>query len=190
MMSLPRWLSRMLALALLAAVIAIPVLTVVVPLREDYAATTARIAENRLALDRYRRIALRLPRQRVELAALRERQAKQDGFLAGDNETLIGAELQNRVKTVVETAQGELRSTQVLPPRDDGGYRQIPVRVEMTGDLPVVQAILYRLEAATPVLFLDDVELRGHPMDRRDGSDEDPPLDLSFEVYGYVRAQH
>ena len=188
-MPLPRWLSRALALMLLAAGIIIPVLAVVMPVSDDYAATTMRIAEARLALGRYRQIAQGLPQQRATLAALEQQPGRKDGFLAGSNDTLIAAELQNRVKTVVEAAQAELRSTQVLPPRDVGSFRQIPIRAEMTGELTAVQAIIYQLEATSPMLFLDDVVLRIHPTDRRDGSDDAPPLDVSFEVYGYVRAQ-
>jgi general secretion pathway protein M len=189
MMPLHHWLSRALALMLLAAGIGIPVIAVVVPVSNDYAATKTRIADAALALGRYRQIGERLPRQRAALAALEQQPGRQVGFLPGSNETLIGAELQNRVKTIVEAAQGQLRSTQVLPPREDGGFREIPVRVEMTAELPAAQAILYQIEAASPLLFLDNVDLRAHPADRRDGSDDDPPLDVSFEVYGYVRAQ-
>lgn len=188
MMRLPRWLGRALALLLLAGGIVLPVLALVVPVRNDYAATRDRVAADALALGRYRLLAGRVPQQRAALAALEQRQGRQEGFLTGGNDTLIGAELQNRVKTIVEAAQGQLRSTQVLPARDDGGYRQIPVRVDMTGGMPAVQAILYQIEATSPMLFLDNVDFRAHPADRRDGSDDDPPLDVSFEVYGYVRA--
>jgi general secretion pathway protein M len=189
MSHLPRRLSQALALVLLAALVVIPLLAIVLPLSGDYAATAARSAQARLALGRYGRVAARLPQQRAILAELERRRGRQDGFLVGANDTLVGAALQNRIKTAVEAAHGELRSTQILPPRDDSDFRQISVRVEMTAELPAVQAILYQLEGSSPTLFLDNVDLRAHPMDRRDGSDDDPPLDASFEVYGYVRAQ-
>ncbi|HUB96168.1 MAG TPA: type II secretion system protein GspM [Stellaceae bacterium] len=189
MTTLPRRLNRAMAILLLAGAIALPVVAVMVPLGADYAATRARIAQTSLALGRYRQAAERLPQQRTALTALEQREDHADGFLAGGNETLIGAELQNRIKTVVEAARGELRSTQVLPPRDEDGFRQIAVRAEMTGDLASVQAILYRLETASPTLFLDNIDLRVHPTDHRDGSDDVPPLDANFTVYGYVRAR-
>ncbi len=188
-MALPRWLRRVLALLLPAAAITVPVLAAVVPLSDDYAAAKIHIAEDKLALDRYQRTAQILPQQRATLAALEQQSGRKDGFLAGGNETLIAAELQNRVKTVVEAAQAELHSTQVLPPRSVDGFHRIGIRAEMTGELSAVQAIIYRLEATSPTLFLDNVVLRIHPTDRRDGSDDAPPLDVSFEVYGFGRAQ-
>lgn len=189
MMPLPRWLSRVLALMLPAAAITVPVLAVVMPISDDYAAAKMHIAEDKLALDRYRRTAQILPQQRAMLAALEQQPGRKDGFLAGSNETLIAAELQNRVKTVVEAAQAELHSTQVLPPQNVDGFHRIGIRAEMTGELTAVQAVIYRLEATSPTLFLDNVVLRIHPTDRRDGSDDAPPLDVSFEVYGFGREQ-
>jgi general secretion pathway protein M len=189
MTPLPRWLSRTLAIAILTVGFAGPVVAVVMPLTNDYDTTRARIAEAARSLAHYRQIAERLPERRVRLAALLQRSKQQSGFLANRSETLIGAELQSRVKRLVEAANGELRSSQVLPARDQDGYRQVSVRVEMVAELPAAQSVLYQIEAsAAPVLFLDEVNLRAHPMDRRDGSDIDPPVDVSFRVYGYLHS--
>lgn len=189
MTPLPSWLSRALALALLAGALAAPVLGVVLPLGEEYGDAKARVAQDAMTLERYQRIAARLSQQRATLATLAARRDRQDGFLSGGNDSLIGARLQDRIKTAAEAARAELRTTQLLPPRADGDFRAIALRVEMTGALPALQNILYDIETSTPTLFVDNIDLRAHPMDRRDGSDDDPPLDASFEVYGYVRAE-
>src|ERR1700679_2178193 len=160
MTALPPWLSRALAVMLLLACGGVAVLGVVLPLADHYADTKGRIAQATVQLARYQHFVERLPQQRETLAALDKRQGSNDGFLAGANDTLIGAELQNRVKSTVEAAQGALKSTQALPPRDEGDFRRIAVRGDMTADISAAQMILYQLETTSPMLFLDNVDIR------------------------------
>ena len=122
---------------------------------------------------------------------MRQPQAASEGFLQGTNEALVAAQIQNRVKALSEAARGELKSTQVLPAQDEGKYRRITIRVQLTLDLPAAQSLIYGVETASPLLFLDNLDMRAHIAERRrdrsaPGSD-DGMLDLRFDVYGYVR---
>ncbi len=189
MRTLPPAATRVLAVLILLGAIGLVHLAALQPLLDDYQATRRSIADDAAALARFRRVAAELPRRRAELAALRRRQAASEGFLQGTNEALVAAQIQNRLKALVEAAQGELKSTQVLPVQEEGKYRRIALRVQMTLDTAAAQRVLYGIETASPLLFVDNVDLRAHVGgDRhRERANPDPPLDVRFDVYGYMR---
>src|SRR5262249_54071748 len=147
------------------------------------------IEQQQAALKRYARLAAELKPREAELARLRQRQATADGFLQSANETLAGAEIQNRIKTLAEAAKGDLKSTQILPPQEEGKFRRVSVRAQMSLNLAAAQRIFHGLETASPLLFLDNVDLRARSDRRRDeAAVADPVLDIRFDVYGYMRA--
>jgi general secretion pathway protein M len=180
-------LSRALALAILVGLAAGAYGFVAAPLLEDYSESLDAIAQRGLELERYRRAAAELPQRQAELAALRQRRAAGAGFLAGGNEAVVAAGLQNRLRGIVGASGGELKSTQVLPPEDEAGARRIAVRGELTGTLAAVQRMVYALESGTPLLFVDNLSIHVDLAEESyRGQGLDPILDVRLDVYGYL----
>jgi len=186
---LPPWASRALAVLLLFAGAGLVYLVTISPLLADYAGTQQSIAQMQTAIEHYRRVAAELPARRAILANLRSRQATSEGFLQGTNDSLVAAQIQNRIKALVEAAHGELKSTQVLQVQEEGKYRRVTVRAQMALDLGAAQQVIYGIETASPLLFLDSLDMRSRIGGRyRDGA-EDGALDLRLDVYGYMRGE-
>jgi general secretion pathway protein M len=121
-----------------------------------------------------------------ELARLKQRKVIAIGLLESPNESLAAVALQDRVKAAVGTVHGDLRSTQVLAARDEGKFRRIAIRGEVTVDIAGLQRVLYDLEAGSPLLFLDNVEIRVPERPRGAGAVENSNLDMRFDLYGYI----
>lgn len=182
-------LSRGLALAILLALIGGLYYGIVRPILDNYGETQAQIEQMQDTLARYQRAARDLAPRQAELAALKQR--PQVGFLQGANETLVAAQIQNRIKSLTDAAKGELRSTQVLPSQDEGKLRRITVRGQMSTTLSGALGIFHGLESASPLLFLDNVDLRARPAQLRDRAAttvNTDVMDVQFDVYGYTHA--
>jgi hypothetical protein len=181
--------SRCLALAILFCFVAILYFGVAQPLIDRYAAARASVSELQNMLERYRRAARDLGPRQAELAALKQHHSTQDGFLEGANDTLLAVTIQNRIKALADASHAELRSSQVLPPQDEGKLRRISVRGQVSTTLAGAQRLFYGLEATAPLLFIDNVDLRARPADPRDRADPavSDTIDLQFDVYGYAQ---
>jgi general secretion pathway protein M len=187
---LPPMVSRALALAILISVIGFFWFGAIQPLLDIYGNTQFSIERNTTMLARYRQVASALQQRQSKLALLKQQQATAGGFLRGTSETLVGAEIQNRIKTLAEAAHGELKSTQILPVQEDGKFRRITVRGQMSLGLEAAQRLFYGLESNTPMLFLDNVNIRARSESRRQSEATDEPiLDVRFDVYGYMPAK-
>lgn len=178
---------RALAVAILVAIVAVIYFALVQPLIDTYAADNVAIAQQQEVLLRYQRAAQELPVRQKELAALKQDQAKADGFLEGSSDTLIAAQIQNRVKTLANAAKTELKSSQVLPAAPDGKLKRIAIRGQISATTAGLLTIFHDLEAQSPSLFLDNVTLQARPLTLRD---RDNPgngntIDVQFDVYGY-----
>jgi hypothetical protein len=179
---------RAVAVAILVAIVAIIYAAVGQPLIGTYAADRAEIAQQREVLLHYQRTAQALPGRQKELAALQQDQANADGFLEGGvSDTLIAAQIQNRVKTSANAAKTELKSSQVLPAEPDGKLKRIAIRGQISATAGSLLAIFHDLEAQSPSLFLDNVTLQARPVALRDRNDpgNGDTIDVQFDVYGY-----
>jgi general secretion pathway protein M len=182
-------LRRALAVALVAAAAMVIAAGIVLPTIERYQALESGIAESETALQRFTRVAARLPALEAERASLRSALAAQDGFLKATSDTLIAAEMQARIKTVVDRAHGQLKSTQILPAREENGFREITARVEVVGNANVLERLWYEMETGIPFLFIDSFDVQVRPVPRMDRTA--PPLttlDSRFDVTAYARA--
>jgi general secretion pathway protein M len=179
---------RLLAVAILALLVGAIYLGIVAPILDDFATDRDTIAQMTTLVSRYRAAGGRVPSQRAALAELAQRQAAQNGLLDGTNETLAAAELQTRIKAIVDSARGELKSTQILPVQQEGGFRRVGIRGEMSMTLPAAQQVLYALETASPLLFLDNVDIHSHAADRQQDRNEDiVVLEMTLDICGYMR---
>lgn len=188
-------LSRTLALMLLAIAIMGAYRLILIPLVIAYHDGEARIERGKELLERYEALAQRRSLLAGRLSEQQERAASATGFLQGPTDAVAAAQLQDRVKVVVEAVGGELRSTQILPAEqlEDGtGIRRTALRVQFTATVDGLQATLYELEAGQPYLIISDIAVRQEAARRQSGdagAQRPPVLDVSLELFGYVRGE-
>ncbi len=178
--------SRLVAVGLLLALIGAVYSFCIAPIWRASAENKETISEQQELLRRYQRLAADAADLSQRLTVLRSKPMSGEGYLQGDNETLVAARLQSRIRDVVQTSGGRLTTTQVLAGIDDDGFRRIGVRVTMTADTAELQKVLFRLEGDRPYLFLDNVDVSGEQSRGRDGRDS--ALTISFDAYGFMRA--
>ncbi len=183
--------SRLLALALLVGVLALPYFALVRPLIAAYANNASEIAEQRELMSQYRRLAANQDMLRTRLARLQQNALYRSAYLPGGNEVLVAAQLQERVKAVIEKAEGVQNSTQILQSEPENGFRRVTVRVRMTGNMNVLHQTFHELESSEPLLFVDNVDISVRRIRRRQpasaGAADEIQLNVGFDVYGYMR---
>jgi general secretion pathway protein M len=113
-------------------------------------------------------------------------------YLPQSTPALAAAELQQRLKAVVEAAGGTLQSTQTLPPVEEAGAMKVTINAIVNGDVGSLQKVLYDLEAQTPLLFVDNLEVsarqtRPRLPNGRYATYTRIQLNVQFEVAGYLR---
>jgi general secretion pathway protein M len=184
-------LSRVLAASLLGAALVAGYALIVAPVLSAYRDVSQEIEERQLLLARYRGLAGQRPELSARLADLEQQEAKLGGYLKGSSDALAAAELQDHARGVIEGAGGSLRSTQILPvaPVDSKvPVRKAALRIQFGIDIEGLQKVLYQLETRQPYLFVDQLTVRQQRMRRSSKEAEpEPLLDVSFEVFGYVR---
>jgi len=187
----PGWVSRLAALALSAGVAFAFYVFVVAPIVVGYAETDAAVAQATELLDRYRRVAAARPALQERLDTLKSRQSEIGTYLGGETDALAGAELQELVNATVAKSGGGLRSVQILPVKDDGGFRRIGVRVQMTASIAQVLRVLHGLEAGSTLLFVDNLEVSNRRARRRRNQpvEMDPTLLVRLDLFGYLHPE-
>jgi general secretion pathway protein M len=180
-------LSRLLAVALLVFVLAIPYLLILRPYVATLQANRDALAEQVALRDRYAGLAAAGAGLDERLEDLRDQSDGQSAYLEGASEALVAADLQNRVKTVVQDNGAVLNSTQILEAADEDGFRRLAVRVRMAASTEALYKALYALESDRPFLFIDNIDINAHIVRRRDGRGEDVELMVVFDLFGFMR---
>jgi general secretion pathway protein M len=186
-------LSRILALLLLAALPLLVWTVVVEPVIAAYRDADQAIARTQSLLNDYRQRAAQRPQLAELVTAEEARAAAVQGYLVAVDDALAAAELQDRVKSVIEAAGGTLRSAQsleVAPVEGIAGVRRAGLQVRFSADSESLATILYGLETGKPYLFVDGLSVREPRRQRRRGDESEgpPELDVVVDLYGYMRA--
>ncbi len=140
------------------------------------------------------RMAATLEPARQLIAKIQQDRGVTAQYLPQSVPALAAAELQQRLKTMVEAAGGTLQSIQALPPVEEAGAVKVTISAVMNGDAGGLQKVLFNLESQTPLLFVDNLEVtaratRPRLPNGRYASYTRTQLNVQFEVSGYLRKE-
>lgn len=129
----------------------------------------------------------------ARLAEVRAFEANNAGFLPEGNFDLAAASLIQRLQSSVEV-QGagegcQIVSSQPSRTRDEEVFVRVTVKVRLRCEVDYLLPVLHGLETSNPQLFVDSllVDRRGAQARRRDSAPTLGPLDVNFDLYGYLR---
>lgn len=184
--TLPRWMRRVAALALLAILVELVYAGAVLPLKAAYDETHARLAEQHELLQRYRAVASQRQDLRRQLDRLKRRQADSGLFISGETDALAAATLQERISIIAEGSGGDVRSMQSLEPKTENGLTRVGMDVRVVADIRALKDLLYEIETGRPLLFVRELEIRGR-MQRTEDNDTvvAPDLLIKLSVAGF-----
>lgn len=152
---------------------------VVLPIGQVLHDRDGEIATRSEALQRWRRIAAREP----ELKKVVDRSAaERSEFWAATNEGAANAELQARLKGLVEGAGTRIRSVQATPTRRRDGITYLGVRLDLFGEIAAVQRAIYAIETNKPFLFVTASLLKLGQPPSTPGRSVEPPIDAQLEI--------
>lgn len=195
MPALPPIVSRLVAVGLLLAVVALGWLAAVQPVIAKWYDTEAQIEQTHDLLQRYQEISAGRDELQAELAYWRDEILPQSGVFSGDNRAIVAAELQSTVSNIVKRADGELLSIQILREQTEGDLEVVSVRVQFSAEVESLTSIFYELESVRPYLFIDNLSIRAERGARRvrivrqmAQPEETGALFVTCDVYGYMRS--
>ena len=186
-MQLSGWMGRSAAVAILIVICAAAWFMLAQPLILSFFEHRESIARSQEMLAKYRALVSTTKDIDLGLRKLHAAQQSEDRLLKGASTQLVGAMLQNRLKEIIDVNKGSLTSIQVLPGRDEEGFKRIPLAVTLTASVESLQKILYMIEDESPYLFIENLELQSNrgmmEVSEEQGS---PDLQVHFEVFGYM----
>ena len=180
--------SRLAAVLLLLTVLLAVYTLLVEPINVGYDETSQDIEEARDQLARFERAAAMRP---ALLKQIKEFEAQQDAlgyFLSGGTDALAAADLQDRVNDLIAGEGGTLQSIQPMPGVEEEGLTRITLHVQMTGTTETLFDVLYALESGSPVLFIDEVDIRNRSSISAgaDAGGDAGILTVAFDLSGYL----
>lgn len=188
---LPPVAGRLLALAILAGLCAIVWVGATQPLLGLFTGYRETVIQAEEQFPRLRGLAAMTPTLEAELARIERDPSARTRMLSGGGDALAAADLQNRLGKIAAANGIVLRSTQILPPQEEEGFRRIAVRVALEGDTGALLKILHGLETAPTLLFVDNLEIRARSGGRVRRAPAGAPapqvlLLIRFDLAGYI----
>lgn len=178
--------SRSLAIGLLILFLTIGVLLLFIPinmLHRHYDQSLDSLADY---LGRYRHVVATHAEVQSALDQVKQKNGRQH-FLRNAGVALAASEIQETAKNLIEANGGKLVSMQVVPFKDDGGYRRVTVNIQFISNLPTLRKILYAVETVQPYLLLDNVSIRSQANALNKGAPvTEPELIAQFDASGYT----
>jgi hypothetical protein len=191
MQQLPAAQRKYLAIALLIFSVFLLTILVFRPLWNQYANGQAEVEQTRDHISRFESIQLRAKDNQRLLEELQGYASVAQYLLSGGSSDLAAARLQQKIKSIIVNAGGQLVSTRKLA-LDAGALLQpVGVRVKMRADINAIKKILHAFESHVPLLKVDEVAMiqRNRSSDSRRRSSHTntaPVIEMRFNVSGYL----
>jgi general secretion pathway protein M len=178
---------RLAALGILLLLLLFAYVGVAQPLLDSYAAARANTDTMRSAIARAETATMTTSDLEQQLALMKEQARSANGFLPTTSDALASATLQDLIKTAVDKVHGNLRSTQILTPRDEAAARRVAVRAQFSTDLAGMQKVVYELETTPSILFLSNVQISRQQGVAAGSRAASSALEVQFDIVGYMR---
>jgi Tfp pilus assembly protein PilO len=175
----------LLALGLALAALAAIYVLIALPMENLYAAQAERAEMQRSLLLKLNAVANELPQLRSQVSELRAGVDSRRLTLGGASDAIAAAALQGHIEELATGAGVTIGSTEGLPTEAEGAYRRLGLRVVLSGSDAALMKLLAALEAATPPVVIDNLQIHG--MQRRIGMPQ-AALDATLDVFGFRNA--
>jgi general secretion pathway protein M len=101
-----------------------------------------------------------LEARRANLSRRRVAQDHADPFVRAVTETLAAAELDDRLRQIAAEENGVVLSSHAeVNHEDEAAGHKIEIKALLEGKIEMLQALLFRLETGSPLIFVDDLHL-------------------------------
>lgn len=183
---------RWIALGLFIVVVVLVVLVVIVPLINKSMELHETKSNLVFKLQQFERILAKKEAVIASMDNIKKQHEEQGYFNSQNTDALASAEMQEFIKKAIVEAGGQLSSTQALPVNNKDKFSRITVRVRMTGNSEVLRAVLYKIETATPLIIIDQIDIR--PMRGRRNTvtrqiESSNDLNINFQAVSFMRKQ-
>ncbi|TAL48637.1 MAG: general secretion pathway protein GspM [Methylovulum sp.] len=181
---------RWLAVGLLIIVLLVAGMLLVAPVVSKGLALNE--AKNTLVfrLQQYERILAKKDSVIAGIDNIKGQHDEQGYFNSQETDALASADMQNFIKKTIVDAGGQLSSTQAIPVSVKDGFSRITVRVRMTGNSEVLRAVLYKIETSTPLIIIDQIDIRPMRGKRNMTTHKIEPsndLNVNFQAVSFMR---
>lgn len=181
--------SRRLALALLGLATLFLVVAIAGPVWWMHQRYDAALADHQSRLARFQSIAAQHGEYVRALEAIKAHNGRRF-YLKATAANLAGAEVQEMVRSAVESNGARLGSIQIGQTRKDSGHRIVPVTVQLVANAPSLRRLLQALESQTPFLFIEQMSLRTAVFRGfRPNPGVEPDINVQLEVSGVIAAE-
>ena len=143
-------------------------------------------------LQQYQRILAKKDAVVKSMDTIKAQHEEQGYFNSQATDALASAEMQDFIKKSIVDAGGQLSSTQAIPVSVKDGFSRITVRVRMTGNSETLRAVLYKIETSTPLILIDQIDIRPMRGRRNMTTHKIEPsndLNVNFQAVSFMRKQ-
>ena len=179
--------SRALALGLLGLLAAILWMGAVDPIKSRYNDNDQAITDGVRLLAGFTSVIIQGHQTDVEITATDLERYRGD-FLTGPEDSIIVANLQTQLSSLITARNAELNSARALPPKSRDGLEYLGVGLQIRAEMRSIQEVLHAIETGTPLLFVERAALRlderGAAAGRARSAESIAPMTLEIDVYG------
>ena len=183
---------RWLAIGLLLTTVIGIALLIFMPWYNSLTKTLEDIDEQIFRDKRYQRVIASREEVLTEIEQGRKEINSLGYFSVQTKPSLAAAELQKRLKEMVQNADGEISSTQVLPNKDEDGLLRITVKVKLTGDMEMLRALLFEIDVEKPLMMIENLTIVPAPKKRNRKTrkrEQTGKVVVTLEVSSYIRKE-
>ncbi len=183
---LPDWQHGLISTGILLLVVVAFYLVLIQPALTIKSENRERIDNLIFQLNKFSNAKIQIEQLKHEINNITENDVNKGNFLEGGVPAIIGANLQKKLKTIIEANGGNLVSTHAIAGNVDDAHPKVTIKVHMQVDMKALQAVLYNLTTNKPFLFTDNLLIQRRQISSRRNNRNSGLVEVRFDVIGYT----
>jgi len=191
--------SRFVAVSLLVLLLLFLLFYLLLPLGRIYAEKSSEVSSLADQLSRFEYLVANEDKINAELKRIDELGSDGDLFLSGNKQSIASANLREFINEAVKRSGGQLVSSQDYEAEAVPSATPIGLRLQVSGEVQNLVDLLYELESARPVIFIDELSVtssstrirssRANLRNQRARTTNLNSLDIRMDVVGYLAGE-
>ncbi len=121
-----------------------------------------------------------------EIVHLKQQNPNKNNFLENKAPAIVAADLQKKLKALVDSSGGNLVSTHALTDGKEELFSKITVKVHMRTDMNAMRDVFYQIAINEPLLFTENILIQKSRARSRKKQRVDNQIEVRFDVSGYM----
>ncbi len=181
------WQHALASLLIALGLVLLVYFAIVFPVQSKKQQVTENLETVVFQLNKFKAIADNKTQIQTDLNKIRVSTENNNDFIESQSKTLSSADLQKKIKLIIQQSNGALVSIQNVNTSNDENFDSVGLKINMTGSTDAIKNVLYQMSIQKPLLFINNIIIQNRNRNANNPANSGKgTIEFRFDISAYL----